>query len=98
MPLEWSEPRPPNDECRYDHVVAPLAGGQIRIIWKGWKDYPSYEVLFPDEFPPIRDILPCVQLAGGSQGEGCRGYHAVGPARADGVPPGVRNRRRTGAA
>ena len=53
MPLEWSEPRPPNSECPYDHVVAPLAGRQIYIEWKGWKDYPSYEVALPEGTPAV---------------------------------------------
>lgn len=41
MPIQWSEERPPNKECSYDHVVAETPLGQLFIEWKGWKDYPS---------------------------------------------------------
>lgn len=42
MPLEWSEPRPPTKGVsHYDHVVAVTPLGEIRLEWKGWKEYDS---------------------------------------------------------
>lgn len=38
MPLQWSEPREPNDECPYTHVVSETPLGTLQIEWKGWKD------------------------------------------------------------
>lgn len=51
MPLKWSDPSPPNDDCGYDHVVAPTPIGEISIEWKSWKDYPGYGASMPwDEY------------------------------------------------
>lgn len=49
-PLSWSEPSGPNSLCRYDHVIAETAFGNIYITWKSWKDYPDYTVEFPFEW------------------------------------------------
>lgn len=38
MPLTWSEPRDPNGECSYTHVVSETPLGVLRIEWKGWKE------------------------------------------------------------
>ncbi len=46
--LEWSEERPPNDECHYNHVIAESPFGRFLITWKGWKDYPNPTI---DESP-----------------------------------------------
>jgi len=37
--IDWSEPRKPNGNCSYDHVVADTLAGRIYIEWKGWKSY-----------------------------------------------------------
>ena len=39
MPLEWSAHKPPDEECRYDHIEAHTPVGLVRIEWKGWKKY-----------------------------------------------------------
>ncbi|CAH9013247.1 conserved hypothetical protein [Vibrio phage 495E54-1] len=42
--MKWSEELPPNEKCRYNHVVynCPILG-DIFIEWKGWKEYDSYD-------------------------------------------------------
>lgn len=44
MRLKWTEVAPPCEECRYHHVSAQTPFGRFLITWKGWKDYPSYDV------------------------------------------------------
>ena len=41
--LNWSAIQEPNEDIRYDHVLAK-AGllGTFSIEWKSWKDYPGY--------------------------------------------------------
>ena len=57
--LNWSEPKPPNEDCAYDHVEASTPMGIFRITWKGWKDHPSYvvEVPYGDFFGGSYDSL-----------------------------------------
>lgn len=43
-PLVWSEPENANEEVRYNHVSADTPFGQILITWKGWKEFPSFDV------------------------------------------------------
>lgn len=45
--LTWSDPAPPDESCRYDHVTAQTPFGQISIEWKSWKaPYASYDVFY----------------------------------------------------
>jgi hypothetical protein len=46
--LQWSENRPPCEECRYDHCTAETPFGGFLITWKSWKEYDSPTV---DETP-----------------------------------------------
>jgi hypothetical protein len=36
--LQWSDHLKPNDEVRYDHLIAQTSFGRILITWKGWKE------------------------------------------------------------
>lgn len=47
MPINWSEIRGPNKACHYNHVVAESPIGELRIEWKGWKDYDSPTCMLP---------------------------------------------------
>lgn len=40
-PLEWSEQYDPNEDIRYNHVIADSVLGRFSIEWKGWKEYDS---------------------------------------------------------
>lgn len=51
--LKWTDPASPDADCPYDHVSAETPFGTIRITWKGWKDYPSYDV----DVHPIADFF-----------------------------------------
>ena len=42
--LLWTDPQEPNNELCYHHVISTTPFGDITIDWKGWKDYPSYDV------------------------------------------------------
>jgi len=48
--LKWTEERPPDKECSYNHVFADTPFGRIEITWKGWKDQPIYDVEFPADW------------------------------------------------
>lgn len=48
--LKWSEPAAPNDEIRYDHVIAHTPFGRILITWKSWKPHSPYTI---DEQPGV---------------------------------------------
>ena len=43
-PLQWTDPAPPDDEVRYDHVTAETPFGDFLITWKSWKDDPDFTV------------------------------------------------------
>ena len=45
--LVWSEQLEPNNDIRYHHVVANTPFGRIVIDWKGWKQYPQYDITCP---------------------------------------------------
>jgi hypothetical protein len=47
-PIVWSEPKPPCEECRYDHIRGKSALGDFLITWKSWKQYDSPTI---DETP-----------------------------------------------
>lgn len=36
--LLWSEEYPPDNSCRYNHILATIPFGSYLISWKGWKD------------------------------------------------------------
>lgn len=65
--LAWSTSRNPNNECRYNHAVAETPLGELRIEWKGWKDYPSFDATMPwGEYitgTDLDDIKSSVQLS-----------------------------------
>lgn len=42
MKLIWTDPSPPNEQCRYHHTIAETPFGRFLLTWKGWKDYPDY--------------------------------------------------------
>jgi hypothetical protein len=46
--LQWSENKPPSEECRYDHCIAETPFGRFLITWKSWKQFDSPTV---DEAP-----------------------------------------------
>lgn len=43
--LQWSEPRPPNGESHYDHIVAEYPLGQYMIEWKSWQRATGYDLV-----------------------------------------------------
>lgn len=44
-PIEWSEELEANGrDSNYNHVKGTCPIGTFIITWKGWKDYPSYDV------------------------------------------------------
>lgn len=51
MPLQWSDPLPPDEDCPEDHVVAKTPLGTLRIEWKSWKDEPAPVCNLPWESP-----------------------------------------------
>lgn len=42
--IEWSEESQANEEIRYNHVIGKTPLGNFEIIWKSWKEYPSYTI------------------------------------------------------
>jgi hypothetical protein len=57
MSLEWSEPRGPCAEYRYDHIVAKTPLGDIELSWKSWKNYDAPCGLMPwGEFVDGHDL------------------------------------------
>lgn len=42
--LTWTEPAPPDEHIRYDHVVAQTPLGRISIEWKSWKPFDSFDI------------------------------------------------------
>lgn len=51
QPLEWRDPEPPNETCRYDHTITETPFGRVIIEWKSWKSYPGYSASTPwDDF------------------------------------------------
>jgi len=59
-PLQWTEPAPPNEDVRYDHVTAETPFGRFLITWKSWKEHPDYTV---DETPWGDWCTPTYSLA-----------------------------------
>lgn len=43
-PLVWTDVQEPNSEICYHHIKAKTPFGDIVIDWKGWKDFPSYDI------------------------------------------------------
>jgi len=43
-PIKWTDEQQPNDECAYTHVKGTSPLGDFLITWKGWKEWPSYDV------------------------------------------------------
>lgn len=48
--IQWTEPSPPCDTCRYDHVKAGLPFGEFSIEWKSWKEHDAYCVYFNGDY------------------------------------------------
>lgn len=42
--IQWGETFDPNGRCSYTHCIGTHPLGEFLITWKGWKDYPSYDV------------------------------------------------------
>nr|BDD48053.1 hypothetical protein 7 [Pseudomonadaceae bacterium] len=57
--LDWSEPKPANSECRYDHITATTPFGQFLVSWKSWKDDSGYTA---DETPWGLHVLDSTSL------------------------------------
>lgn len=49
-PIEWTEPAPPNENIRYDHVIGTCGLGKFVITWKSWKKFDSYCLDFNDDY------------------------------------------------
>lgn len=63
----WSEPSPPSEACRYDHVTLQTPLGQARIEWKSWKPYCTYVLYLVnedggEEYVGSRDTLEAAKL------------------------------------
>lgn len=43
-PLVWTDVQEPNSEICYHHIKAKTPFGDIVIDWKGWKDFPSFDI------------------------------------------------------
>ena len=56
-PLSWSDPQPPNTECRYDHATADTLVGRYLIDWKSWKPHDDYVLRFRDDYIACFDSL-----------------------------------------
>jgi hypothetical protein len=61
--IEWSDPLPPDDDCRYDHIKATTSIGSFLVTWKGWKlyDWPTLDECPWDPYPS--DSYPSVDEA-----------------------------------
>lgn len=46
----WEGVEPPDKSCSYDHVRGSHPLGEVLISWKSWKNYPSYDLEFRDEY------------------------------------------------
>lgn len=55
--IEWSEPSPPNEDCRYDHVAGRCALGEYSIEWKSWKKYDPPCIYFNGEWLATKHIV-----------------------------------------
>lgn len=49
-PLEWTEERQPDEDIRYNHVIADSVLGRFSVEWKGWKDYDSRVLYLAGEY------------------------------------------------
>lgn len=49
-PLEWTEERQPDEDIRYNHVIADSVLGRFSVEWKGWKDYDSRDLYLAGEY------------------------------------------------
>lgn len=43
--ISWSNEYSPNEDVRYNHIIGTSGLGEFLIIWKGWKVYPSFDVM-----------------------------------------------------
>jgi hypothetical protein len=50
--VAWSEERKPNADVPYNHVIGTVGQISVTIDWKGWKDYPSYDISVEWPSPP----------------------------------------------
>jgi hypothetical protein len=49
--MNWTEPKPPTEGVSYyDHVILRTPFGNFMIEWKGWKESPSYDIMFNNEY------------------------------------------------
>ena len=48
--MNWSEEYKPNEEVRYNHIKLSTPIGEVLIDWKGWKEYPCYDVCCDDKY------------------------------------------------
>ena len=47
--MNWTEPQPPNDSIRYNHIILKSPIGKFIIDWKGWKVNPVYDIWLNDD-------------------------------------------------
>lgn len=49
--MKWTESKPPiQGVSYYNHCICESPLGQIKIEWKGWKEYPSYDIQIDDKW------------------------------------------------
>ena len=56
LKLIWSLTQEPDEKVHYNHVYAETPFGRILITWKGWKEYPAYDI---EEMPGYDDNYMC---------------------------------------
>ena len=83
--LQWSDEREPNGYCSYTHCVAETPLGEIRIEWKGWKEYDDACGQMPwgeyFSFTSVDEAKEEVQLIWDRQIEQAAEFCTKGPAR-----------------
>jgi hypothetical protein len=55
--LKWSDEKPPNENCPYDHCTAETPFGRVLITWKGWK--PRYATAVTADETPFSGYFGC---------------------------------------
>ena len=56
----WSDEKDCDESCRYNHVRGTSGLGEFLITWKGWKKFPSFDIVGPLE--GFNDFYGCGSL------------------------------------
>jgi hypothetical protein len=55
--LQWSDEKPPNENCPYNYCFAMTPFGRILLTWKGWK--PRHDIAVTADETPFGEFFDC---------------------------------------